>query len=68
MFLKGNLLCEQVELSNIANLSFSIFSGAASMYQLLRDALVSTSLDTNTWVLMGVKNYVPSTSICAIQK
>lgn len=68
MFLKGNLLCEQVELSNIANLSFSIFSGAASMCQLLRDALVSTSLDTNTWVLMGVKNYVPSTSICAIQK
>lgn len=68
MFLKGNLLCEQVELSNIANPSFSIFSGAASMCQLLRDALVSTSLDTNTWVLMGVKNYVPSTSICAIQK
>lgn len=44
MFFKGNLLCKQVELSNIAKqqyLPFSIFSGVASMCQLLRDALVS---------------------------
>lgn len=41
---KGHLLCKQVRLSNIAKqqyLPFSIFSGVASLYQLLRDALVS---------------------------
>lgn len=44
MFFRANLLCKQVELSNIAKeqyLPFSIFSGVVSMCQLLRDALVS---------------------------
>lgn len=38
------MLCKQVRLSNIAKqqyLPFSIFSGVSSLYQLLRDALVS---------------------------